>query len=178
MGLAAVYGTVKSHKGAINIYSEVGHGTTFSVYLPLVSGKKEVKPDTTEEEKKITGTAHVLLVEDEDILCDLAYEMLTELGYEVSVCKDGKQAIEFYKDSWREIDCVILDIIMPEVGGREAFLAMRYINPDIKVLISSGYSVDGEAKNILDKGAKGFIQKPFRRAELSKKVAEVLNFKE
>ena len=92
-----------------------------------------------------------------------------------TVCKDGKQAIEFYKDSWREIDLVLLDMIMPGVGGKEAYLAMRYINPDIKVLLSSGYSVDGEAQTILDEGAKGFIQKPFRKAELSKKVAEVLN---
>lgn len=177
MGLAAVYGTVRNHKGAVNVYSEIGHGTTFSIYLPLVCERSEIKQGSAEEEKFVKGTAHILLVEDEDILCDLAYEMLADLGYEVVVCKDGKQAIEYYKDAWKKIDLVILDLIMPGVGGKEAFFAMRYMNPDIKVLLSSGYSVDGEAQNILDEGAKGFIQKPFRKAELSKKVAEVLNVK-
>jgi PAS domain S-box-containing protein len=174
MGLAAVYGTVKSHNGSISVNSKVGRGTTFTLYLPLVSKEDsgQVKSDTTQPAK---SGRHILLVDDEKVLRDVGLKMLGELGYKASICSNGKEAVELYKKSWKSIDLVILDMVMPVMDGKDSFLAMRKINPDISALLASGYSIDGEAQGILDVGVKGFIQKPFKSDQLSRKIAEVLN---
>ena len=100
--------------------------------------------------------------------------MLEELGYEVTACNNGKEALEYYKTSWQATDLVLLDMIMPELGGRDTFAAMKKINPDIRALLSSGYSLDGDAQAILDDGVMGFIGKPYTHSKLSEVVAEVL----
>jgi PAS domain S-box-containing protein len=177
MGLAAVYGTIKNHKGSITVYSEPGHGSTFRLYLPLVSESSVVPDAIRTPAERVEGGGHVLLVEDDEMVRDVGRQMLEALGYTVTTRADGAQALEHYEKEWRSIDLVILDMVMPVMGGKEAFIAMRKINPDIVALLSSGFSIDGEPQNIIDEGVKGFIQKPFRRGELAQKVMEVFGAK-
>ena len=100
--------------------------------------------------------------------------MLESLGYTVSACSNGEEAVEFYRHSWKKVDLVIVDMIMPTMDGEQTFAVMRTINPEAVVLITSGYSLDGKAQNMITRGAKGFIQKPYRMGELSAKIVEVL----
>ncbi len=116
----------------------------------------------------------ILVVDDEPSNVILTKEILLELGYRVLTAENGQEALTVYLAHEKEIDMVILDLIMPGMGGGKTFDALRSINPGIKVLLSSGYSVDGEARKIMDRGCGGFIQKPFRIAEISKKIRDVL----
>lgn len=174
MGLAAVYGTVKSHGGAVNVYSEVGHGTTFNLYFPLSMETEEDRTAGGEPGPVVTGSAHVLVVEDDDIVRESAGNMLEKLGYRVTACRDGAEAVDYYTDNWRSVDLVILDLIMPRMDGAETFEALRDINPAVAVLVASGYGLNGKGRNVLGKGAAGYLQKPFRIDELSRTVAEIL----
>ncbi len=175
MGLAAVYGTIKNHQGFVHIYSEEGKGSTFKVYLPLVESEILHSEANGISKPAKTGAGHILLVEDDKMLRDAASAMIEKLGYELTVCADGKDAVTFYKKSWKEVDLVLLDMVMPVMNGRDTFIAMQKINPKIVALLSSGYSFNGEAKSILKEGVRGFIQKPYRKAELAEKIAELLN---
>ncbi len=123
----------------------------------------------------IKGTETVLLVDDDDTIAEVGQELLETLGYTVLPAMSGKEAIEIYKKNKDEIDMVLLDMIMPEMGGSETYDRLKKINPDIKVLLSSGYSIDGLAKAILAKGCDGFIQKPFSMVDLSIKLREILD---
>ncbi|MDD5450281.1 MAG: PAS domain S-box protein [Desulfovibrionales bacterium] len=172
LGLASVYGIIKAHAGYINVESEKGHGTIFSIYLPASEKKAQRTVKTVEQCVKGTGT--ILMVDDEDALREVGQELLTAMGYRVLVARDGKEAVEVYRKNWHNIDLVLLDMIMPNMGGGEAYDCMQEINPDIKVLLSSGYSVAGEAGEILKRGCHGFIQKPFKASELSRKIEEIL----
>ncbi len=109
------------------------------------------------------------------MVCDAAAGMLRELGYKVAICKEGTEALEYYRTAWRHVDLVILDMVMPEMRGRDTFIAMRRINPRIKAILSSGYAINDEAQSSLDEGVVGFLQKPFRIATLSQMVAEALS---
>ena len=173
LGLASVHGTVVSHGGAITVQTELGQGSTFTVVLPLDEAAA-LAASVPEAAVRAGGPARVLLVDDENIIVELGTDMLQDLGYEVVACRDGVEAVARYREDWPQIDLVILDVVMPKLGGRDAFAAMRKINPALKVLVSSGYSLDGEAREILDDGALGFLQKPFNQAELARKVAEAL----
>ncbi len=175
MGLASVYGTVASHNGAVRVESEVGKGSTFRIYLPLhdIASRQAGRFDRTKRPVS-EGKARILLVEDEAMLCEVAVGMLGKLGHEVTACRNGEEALDFYRREWRRVDLVILDMVMPVMGGRETFDAMRQINPDVIVLLASGYSINGEAQRIVDAGVKGFLQKPFRMADLASKISEVL----
>ena len=117
----------------------------------------------------------ILLVDDEEAIRNFATYTLERLGYQVIACSNGKEAVDCYEKSWREIDLVLLDMIMPVMGGRETFALMKKINPELLAILSSGYSIDGEAQAIIDDGVKAFISKPYRLIELSKKVAQVLH---
>jgi CheY-like chemotaxis protein len=172
LGLASAYGIVKNHGGHINVYSEKGEGTTFSIYLP--ASEKEI-PEKMELTKSVVkGTGTILLVDDEDMVIGVGEQMLKTLGYEVLLARSGREAIEIYTDNQEKVDMVILDMIMPGMGGGEACDRMKEISPDIKVLLSSGYSMDGQAAEILKRGCNGFIQKPFSVNELSEKIGEIL----
>jgi len=118
-----------------------------------------------------------MIVDDEELLREMACLMLKKLGYEVIACKNGEEALSRYSGIWRTIDLVILDMIMPKMGGRDAFREMKKVNNDVKVLLSSGYSIREDATSILSEGVLGFIQKPFSAAELSAKIAEALSAK-
>ncbi len=177
MGLASVYGTVKNHKGMISVNSELGSGSTIKLYLPLAEHACPVPEEAdikTDMEKSMDVSANILLVEDEDDLRTIAKKMLVKLGHKVSVCKDGREGVKFYKKNWQKTDIVILDMVMPVMNGGDAFIAMQKINPGIKALLISGYSLNGEAQAILDKGVMGFLQKPFKKNELSNKISDVL----
>ena len=167
MGLAAVYGIVKNHKGAINIYSELGHGTTCRIYLKAYDAIKEQNIQNNIIIDNIPKKSlRILLIDDEELLCEMAKEMLESYGYIVTAFSNVLDALEFYKKSFDAIDIVILDLIMPLKSGKETFFELKKINPFVKVIISSGYSSDGEAQTILNNGARGFIQKPFILTEL------------
>ncbi len=172
MGLASVYGTMTNHNGHIDVESSIGKGTTFHLYFPLAAS------DLQEDQPKfctlVTGKARILLVDDERIVRGVAVEMLQSLGYQVYECEDGQQAVEYYRQAWREIDLVILDMIMPVMDGRDAFIAMQQINPDVRVILCSGYSLDDRVQSILEEGKIGFVGKPFTVGELSEQVDEFL----
>ncbi|MCP4725705.1 MAG: PAS domain S-box protein [bacterium] len=174
LGLATVYGIVKNHGGHINVYSESGEGTNFTLYFPI-SEKRISRIKKTA--KIIKGTGTIMIVDDEENVRNLADYMLSKLGYDVITAADGIDAIDIYRRKQKSIDLVILDMIMPNMAGKETFLALRQINPKVKVLISSGYSQNGVASEILTEGAFGFIQKPFRIEEVSKMIADTLKQK-
>jgi CheY-like chemotaxis protein len=173
LGLATVYGIIKGHKGAIHVYSEPGHGTTFNIYLP--ASEREVVKEKTETGAVARGTETILLVDDEKMVLEVSREMLEFLGYRVYAAGSGQEALAGYMEKRKEIDLVILDMIMPGISGGETFNRLREINSDAKVLLSSGCSINGEAKTIMDRGCNGFIQKPFQLSKLSEKVREMLD---
>lgn len=172
LGLASVYGSVKQHRGAIHLYSEVGKGSCFRIFLPMVPMEVEVVPRPVPLESEHTG--RILLVDDEDLVARWGARVLSGMGYHVDVCHDGREAVEFYTQNHASIDLVVLDIIMPRMGGSDVFRALRAINPDVKVIVSSGFSLEGEAQKLLDEGAKGFLQKPFQASELGDLIRSVL----
>lgn len=174
MGLAAVYGTVKNHKGAVNIYSEIGQGTEVKIFLPAAEQDVVHVEENTEAVISPRSPINVLLVEDEAVLIEVATAMLNRIGCTVSVCNNGQEAVSTYEALWREIDLVILDMVMPIMNGREAFDAMRQINPAVVAVLASGYSLDGEAQQLLADGVRGFIQKPYRKNDLARIIAEAM----
>jgi PAS domain S-box-containing protein len=176
MGLASVYGTVRNHKGSISVQSELGAGATFCICLPLAEDIRR-ESGVNIRNTPIRGTANILLVDDEEVVRNIAADMLEDLGYRVTVCCNGREAVERYGKIWQEIDLVLLDMIMPELGGRDTFAEMKKINPDVRAVLSSGYSINGEAQSILDDGVMDFVGKPFGYIELSEKIAKVLQSK-
>jgi len=172
LGLASAYGIIKGHGGYIDVDSKKGQGSTFSIYLPASERRAQEAVKTVERLTKGTGT--VLLVDDEEVIIEVGKELLKTMGYRVLIAKDGEEAIAIYKKHLDDIDIVVLDMVMPNMGGGEAYDRMKEINPDIKVLLSSGFSIDGEASEILARGCSGFIQKPFTMKELSGRVSKIL----
>jgi len=173
LGLASAYGIIKNHGGIINVYSEKGHGTTLTIYLPATAKKAdETKPA---EEGLLTGEETILVVDDEKVNVELMKELLERLGYKIFTAQSGKKAIEMYRKHAGKIQLVILDMIMPEMHGKETLVKLMEIDKNVCVLLSSGYSINGEAKTILELGCKGFIQKPFRPEELARKIRDVLD---
>lgn len=173
MGLPSVYGTVRNHHGAITFTSSLGKGTRFDVFLPAT--RTESDTAQAQANRTVTGTATVLVVDDEETFRDMAVATLTSLGYRAVTCPDGVAAVEYFRHAWRNVDLVILDMIMPGMDGRETFARMRELNPNARILLCSGYSVDGRAQELLSAGAAGFLEKPFRKAELSQKIAAVIH---
>lgn len=172
LGLASVYGIVKAHNGYIEVESYQGRGTTFSIYLPA-TGKKIL--DTGDIEQEIMeGTGTILIVDDEAMVLDVGASLLEALGYNVLQAPGGKEAVDICRDHPGPIDLVVLDLIMPDMGGGEVFDRIKEMRPGLKVLLSSGYNVDGQASRILDRGCDGFIQKPFDINQLSAKIKDIL----
>ncbi|MGD8386195.1 MAG: PAS domain S-box protein, partial [Desulfobacteraceae bacterium] len=172
LGLASVYGIVKNHGGFISVESEKGEGATFHLYFPATEGT--VQEERAPRKELALGSGTVLIVDDEQLILSLGKEMLKRLGYEVITASSGEEALRVVSEQGSAIDVVILDMIMPGTGGGEVFDRLREIDPHIRVLLSSGYSVDGNAQAILDRGCNGFLQKPFDLQELSEKLKEVL----
>ncbi len=173
MGLASVYGTVKRHGGTIAVNSHVDQGTSIVVYLPL-GDKVHAETGTAAAETPDPNRAHILLVDDEPVVRAMAEKMLASLGYSVVSCKDGHEAMIHFRENWSTIDVVILDMVMPVMGGKETFLAMKKIHPEVRVILSSGYSVDGEAQEIIEQGVLAFVGKPYSRAGLAEALKQVI----
>jgi len=173
LGLASVYGIIKSHAGYINVYSEKEKGTVFTIYLPA-SEKEVPKEIESGPAAIIKGSGIILLIDDEKMILDVGVELLEELGYTVKSAMSGQEAIDVLKKERGKIDLIIMDMIMPGMGGGETFDRLKEIDPDIKVLLSSGYSINGQATKILRRGCDGFIQKPFNMNQLAEKVQRIL----
>ena len=173
MGLAMAYGIVKNHNGFIQVYSEVGRGSTFRVYLPLLTAPAPEagagRPATL-----VAGTGRILLVDDEEVVREVAVDMLRHLGYQVVTASDGRQALEYYRQCGAEVDLVILDMVMPHLDGRGCFRALKQINPQVRAILSTGYGLNGAAQALLDEGMVGFVQKPYEAGQLSAVVADVI----
>jgi PAS domain S-box-containing protein len=178
LGLASVYGIIKNHGGFIDVYSEKGEGTAFYIYLPAIDAQDIYQDEEIESADKIAhGTETILLVDDEDMIVDVSRKLLEKLGYTVLTAVSGREAIEMYQKHLKKIALVIVDMIMPGLDGGETYDELKKIDPDIKVLLASGYSIDGQAQDILYRGCNGFIQKPFNIKRLSHKVRTVLDIK-
>ena len=173
LGLATVYGIIKDHGGVINVYSEPGEGTTFSLYLP--ASRKEIETRQEMVKPLLKGTGRILLVDDEELIAETARELLIKLGYEVTVALCGKDALEIYRQKQDRIALVLLDMIMPDLNGGKVYEKLKEMNPGVKVLLSSGYSLRGKAREILNHGCNGFIQKPFNMNQLSREIRRILD---
>jgi len=175
LGLASVYGIMKAHGGYIDVESHKGTGTTFFLYLP--ASKETIGEETHPAAPIETGKGTILLVDDEEIILDVGEALLASLGYTVLTAQGGREAIATLRSTLPSSPpaLVILDMIMPSMGGGETYDRMKEIHPTIKVLLSSGYSIDGQATEILKRGCNGFIQKPFTLGEISKAIREVVD---
>jgi PAS domain S-box-containing protein len=172
LGLASAYGIVRNHGGIINVYSRKGEGTTFNFCIP--ASKNVVKEEKKSPEKILQGEETVLLVDDEETVIDVGQHMMEKMGYKVLTAKDGKTALEVYAKNRERIKMVIIDMVMPGMGGGQVYDRIKELNPAVKALLSSGYSMDGKAAEIMNRGCDGFLQKPFSMKELSKKMREIL----
>jgi len=164
LGLASVYGTVKQHNGAVDIYSEVGVGSVFHILLPL---------DLTDEAEEsvaaepVRGSGRILVVDDEEVLRVTVKALLETLGYEVVLAENGMQAIDIFTERAEPIDLVLLDMMMPVMNGRDCFDALQKHSPDVKIILSSGFSHEEDLMALKEKGVKGFLRKPYSSAQLS-----------
>lgn len=171
LGLATAYGIIKNHKGHITVESKPGQGATFRIYIPASEADSM---EFTEEIECIKGQGMILIVDDEDDVRLLACRMLEKLGYSVIAARNGLDALRIYGEKKHEIDIVLLDIIMPGLPGRETFIELQKVNPQIRVILSSGYSEDEQAAEMMNRGVAAFIQKPYKMHELSRSVDEVM----
>ena len=175
LGLSMVYGVVKNHGGFINVYSEPGQGSTFKIYLPL-SGKPEAV-EAAPERELAGGHEEILVIDDEEAIRQVAADILGSYGYRVSLAADGAEGVALFRKNRKRTHMVLLDMVMPRQGGRETFLQLQEIDPQVRVLFSTGYSQNEKVNEIMALGVRGFIQKPYQVRDLLAKVREVLDGK-
>ncbi|MCB9494973.1 MAG: response regulator [Desulfobacteraceae bacterium] len=172
LGLASAYGTILEHKGAITVYSEPGEGTVFHIYLP-VSYKEDVKTETEAKIKPGSGT--ILLIDDEDIIRTVVKLQLEEIGYKVLTAENGRIGIDLFGKNRHKIDLIILDMIMPAMGGREVFAEIRRIDEKIPIIISSGFTKEKHIEEMKKAGINCFLKKPFPIHELAEEIEKALH---
>lgn len=173
LGLSAAFGTIQQHYGAISVYSELGSGTCFHLLLPLTISEESGQL-LESSEQPISGEGKILVVDDEAVVRQTAQMILKKLGYEVLLSENGQQAVELFKQSPNSFDLVILDMVMPEMNGRDCFAALRKINPEVRVVLSSGFSREKDIEQMQANGLKDFIRKPYRSITLSQVVAKAI----
>lgn len=176
LGLASAYGIIRNHGGIINAYSEPGHGSTFNLYLPA-SMKTVQKEMEVRGSEILRGEGTVLVVDDEKNILEATADLLRLLGYRVLTASNGQEALSLYDVKTDEIDLVILDMILPGMSGAETMKMLKLINPAVKVILASGYSIQGEARKVMKMGCFGFVQKPFNLTELSQLVHQAIEKK-
>jgi two-component system, cell cycle sensor histidine kinase and response regulator CckA len=174
MGLASVYGTIKSHRGGIDVRSRVGEGSEFILYLPFTKAKEIEHGDAGSRTVAPLRSAKVLVVDDEPLVLSATERNLEYLGYRIITADSGEKALNIYKESFKEIDAVLLDLIMPGLSGKETFIRMRSVNPLVTAIIASGYGMEGEVQGLLDEGVLGFVNKPFDFKELSAMLSRII----
>ncbi|MBF0104380.1 MAG: PAS domain-containing protein, partial [Deltaproteobacteria bacterium] len=173
MGLASVYTIIKNHDGTLEVKSQVNKGSTFDLYLPL----SQAKYQTSTKEKQLSAAApsRIMIIDDEKIVREIGAEILKDLGHSVTAFNDGAEALREYKTDPKGFDLVILDMVMPLMSGQEVFAAIQKINPDARIMLTSGFGLNTDVSALLDQGAVGFIAKPFLLSELAETVAGALN---
>ena len=159
-------------KHMVDVESKKGSGTIINIYFP--ASNSDIVKEAKFPMELIKGNGTVLLVDDEDMILDVGKQMITRMGYDVLTANSGKAAVEKIREHNSDIDIVILDMIMPEMDGGDTYDTMKKINKDVKVILSSGYSIDGKAEEIMNRGCSGFIQKPFSMKRLSQKIDKIL----
>jgi PAS domain S-box-containing protein len=172
LGLSVAYGTIRRHHGSITVRSEPDAGTAFTILLPL--SKETVTQIEAPPEESVSGHGRILVADDESVVRFALSSVLEKLGYEVTLAENGKQALDIYRQDPHSFDLVILDMIMPEMNGRECFHALRKLNPEVRVVISSGFSREADMQELNACGLNGYIRKPYRSAALSQLVANVI----
>jgi len=174
LGLSMAYAIIKQHNGFMTVYSEVKIGTTFNLYLPLLE-KGTVNDEEVAEEKILPkGHGLILVVDDEQVMRELAKDILEECGYSVVFAEDGKKGVELYRKIYKEVKLVLLDMIMPELSGKDAYVQMKEINPDIKVVLASGFRQDERVDTALELGVNSFIQKPYTINKLAETIDKII----
>lgn len=174
LGLSAVLGLVRGHRGAIKCYSEPGRGTTFKVLFPATDLPAEGGTTGTPEPELWTGTGTVLVVDDEESILGLARRMLETMGFAVLTAADGRAGVEAFRTAGAGLRLVLLDMTMPHLDGEETFREMRRLRSDVKAILSSGYNEQTATSRFAGKGLAGFIQKPYGYEELLAVVRQVL----
>jgi len=174
MGLPNVYGIVKNHHGGIHVESVPGGGSLFRIYLPEAL-QKDAALEKSPAGTHPGGAETILIVDDEPDIREMDSQLLSALGYRTITAEDGEVASRIFRERGREIGLVLLDIIMPRMGGKGTFRTLRQMAPALPVLLTSGYTVEGLAQEILNEGANGFIQKPYRLSELAGTIREILD---
>lgn len=169
LGLSAVYGAVLEHNGAITVYSEPGRGTSFHLYLPLTDVEDTIFKK--EADRPISGQGTILIVDDEQVVLVTAKSILESLGYDVILAGNGKDGLQKYREHRADIDLVIIDMIMPEMNGKDCYFAMKAMDNDVKVLLASGFSREADLKELQENGLAGFLHKPYTTVQLSRAVA-------
>jgi two-component system, cell cycle sensor histidine kinase and response regulator CckA len=175
LGLATVYGIVKGHGGFIQVESAPGQGATFTFFLPASTRRRPADREVPVARENPRARETILVVDDEPANMEVTKEILESLNYDVHTASNGMDAVAFYQDYYGDIDLVILDMIMPGMGGGETFDRLKQIDPHVRVLLSSGYSLEGQAQDILNRGCLGFIQKPYKIEELAEKIRDIVS---
>ncbi|MDX9981966.1 MAG: response regulator [Lentisphaeria bacterium] len=168
------YGTILQHGGDLR-FQGVGDGLQLHILLPATVRRQEMQVVSNIQEQDLYGTETILLVDDEDMIWDVIIDMLQELGYSVVLAGNGREAIDIYRENPGGIDLVLLDMVMPEMDGHQAFFKLREINPAVRVLLSSGYVSEDDVRDVLEAGAAGFLRKPYRMVELARKARAILD---
>jgi PAS domain S-box-containing protein len=174
LGLSMVYGIVKQHDGYISCESQPGHGTTFRIYFPAVE-KEQEEHEQVDVSSPPGGFETLLMVDDEEVVRELGSDYLRQAGYTVLTASNGREALEVYQEKQADVCLVLLDLIMPEMGGRKCFKELLQINPNVKVLIVSGYTSGGTEKDAVELGARGFVEKPYDLTKLLQTIRDVLD---
>ena len=172
LGLSMVYGSIAQHRGAIHVYSELERGTLFHIYLPITN-QNEIELDS-DEVGIIKGEGTILVVDDEEFIRTTTVDMLKNIGYNALPADSAKEALAIYEENQDKISLIILDMIMPEMNGKECFKELRKINPNVKVILASGFSKDEDIDEMKNLGLASFVRKPFHTAALSRLILEVM----
>lgn len=173
LGLAVVYGIVQAYGGHVRVSSDAGRGSEFRVYLPWVEGVKSRTPTPTREQPA-RGTETILLVEDEVVLLSVIKAMLQSLGYSVLTALNGSDALATFRGDPSRVNLVIADMVMPGKGVRELYQELVGIDPGVKLLLMSGYSREQEVSELMARGVRGFIRKPFKLVEFARAVRQAI----